>query len=82
MLRKNYREKSITKETFENLTKSIFQPLSDIADKLDLDVEKEKSNDTSEPVQEITIREEDEITLPNIITRSKSQKKPESEDEY
>ena len=82
MLRKNDLEKSITKETFENLTRSIFQPLSDIADKLDLDVEKEKSNDTSEPIQEVTIWEEDEITLPNIITRSKSQKKPESEDEY
>ena len=59
MLRKNDREKSITKETFENLTKSIFQPLSDIADKLDLDVEKEKSNDTSEPIQEVTIREDE-----------------------
>ena len=79
-LRQNGADKNLTKKAFDSLTTSIFQPLRDIADQLDL--EKEKSTNVSEPILEITIREEDEIDLPKIVTRSKAQKKPESEDEY
>ena len=81
-LRQNDADKNLTKKAFDSYTTSIFQPLSDIADQLDLEQEKEKSTNVSEPILDVTIRKEDKIDLPSILTRSKTQKKTESEDEH
>ena len=43
-LRQNDADKNLTKKAFDSLTTSIFQPLSDIADQLDLEQEKREIN--------------------------------------